>query len=306
MDELELIRRRSERIAPVRQEALDAGRARLLDGMREPTARRRAPSLNAARGPAVRRLVVRTAVVGLAAAGVAAALVLPRDAGHRIAPVVPVSDAVALARRAETHARTEPAIALTPGQWAHVTTLQRGPHGDRGVRQTWTRMDGRRSQRGALPLAARGTVLIGLPDDPAAALGRLYAEVARVQATPDSHGRVRFYAAGILGVPRDQAVFSLVTTLLGSYDVPPRTQATLYGVLSRLPGAGVIKNETDAAGRHGVALYIKVADTQRNEVILDPATYHYLGSRSVADPGGTVYWSAQLSADLVSRPGEHK
>ena len=58
----------------------------------------------------------------------------------------------------------------------------------RGVVESWIRMDGRRSPANRLPLAVHGTVLTGMPEDPAAALNRLYAEVDRIRAKPEPNG----------------------------------------------------------------------------------------------------------------------
>ena len=299
MDELDLIKRRHDRIAPARQAVIDEGHARLLDAMRGPAVRTR------------RRFVLRITAVAVAAAGLVAALVVPLG-GDR-APG-PVAEAAEVARRAEIHTRGEPVVVLRENQWVHVRTMQHlppgTPRGTRPVRQVadaWTRMDGVRWPRNRVPFAARGMVLAGLPDQPTAALSRLYAEVDRIRALPVDH--VNLYLAGLVAVPRDEAVFNLIEMLLRTYGPPPRVQAALYGALSRLPHVKVLRDATDASGRHGIALYIQVSDDQRNEVILDPSTYRYLGSCDVITPGGSgppriVYWSAQLSAEFVQHPGE--
>lgn len=302
MDELELVGRRYEQVVPPQPQVIESGHARLLDAIGS-TPRR------AARG---RRIALRLAVAATAVVALVAGLTTVRDRGAAPAPAVPAGNAaVRLAERAETVARSEPLVTMGPNQWIYVRSMRRDMKArpERRVVESWIRMDGRRSPAGRLPLAVRGTVLTGLPEDPEAALARLYAEVDRIRARPQPKGRVTEYAAGIIGVPRDAAVFDFVTRLLDAYDVTPRSQATLYGALSRLPGVKVLPDVPDAAGRHGVAFSIATSDASRLELILDPRTYHYLGLRDVItrDHGRdeeVIYWVARLSAQPVARPGE--
>jgi hypothetical protein len=298
VDELELIERRYERITPPRPGVLDSGQARLLDAM-NPTRR----------APAGRRLVLRLAAVVTAVVALVAGLSAVRDRDRGTAPAG--SPAVRLAQRAEMVARNEPLVTMGPHQWIYVRSMQRNTNArpERRVVESWIRMDGRRSPSNRLPLAVQGTVLAGMPEDPGAALTRLYAEVDRIRARPEPKGRVTEYVSGIVGVTRDTAVFNFVTGLLDSYLVTPRVQAALYGALSRLPGVGVLPDAQDAAGRHGIVLYIATSDDSRLELILDPRTYRYLGLRDVLTRGHggaeeVIYWAARLSAQPVARPGE--
>jgi hypothetical protein len=295
MDELELIERRYERIAPPRPGVLESGQARLLDAMK-PTRR----------APVGRRTVLRLAAVATVVVALVAGLSAVRDRDRGTVPAG--SPAVRLAQRAEMVARNEPLVTMGPHQWIYVRSMQRSTNGRRVV-ESWIRMDGRRSPSNRLPLAVHGTVLAGLPEDPGAVLTRLYAEVDRIRARPEPKGRVTEYVSGIVGVTRDTAVFNFVTGLLDSYLVTPRVQAALYGALSRLPGVGVLPDAQDAAGRHGVVLYIATSDDSRLELILDPRTYRYLGLRDVLTRGHgraeeVIYWAARLSAQPVTRPGE--
>lgn len=298
MDELELIERRYERITAPRPGVLDSGQERLL------------AAVNATgRAPRGRRVALRLAAVVTVAVALVAGLSAVRDRDRGTAPAG--SPAVRLAQRAETVARSEPLVTMGPHQWIYVRSMQRDTKSrpERRVVESWIRMDGRRSPANRLPLAVHGTVLAGMPEDPAAALTRIYAEVDRIRARPEPKGRVTDYAAGIMGVTRDTAVFNFVTGLLDSYLVTPRVQAALYGALSRLPGVGVLPDAQDAAGRHGVVLYIATSDDSRLELILDPRTYRYLGLRDVITHGHgeaeqVTYWAARLSAQPVARPGE--
>ncbi|GLY79879.1 CU044_5270 family protein [Actinoallomurus iriomotensis] len=301
MDELELVGRRYERIAAPHPQVIESGHARLLDAIR-PTPRRSAKG----------RIALRLAVAATAVVALVAALTTVREPDPTTAPAAPAgSPAVRLAERARTVARSEPLVTMGPHQWIYVRSMQRDTKARSGRRvvESWIRMDGRRHPADRLPLAVHGTVLTGLPEAPEAALARLYAEVDRIRARPQPKGRVTEYAAGIIGVPRDAAVFDFVTRLLDAYDVTPRSQATLYGALSRLPGVEVLPDVPDTAGRHGVAFSIATSDASRLELILDPRTYRYLGLRDVItrDHGRNeeiIYGVARLSARPVARPGE--
>ncbi|MCO6004365.1 CU044_5270 family protein [Actinoallomurus purpureus] len=298
MDELELLRRGYDRIGPPRQEVLDAAEARLHDAVR-------AERGSVRRG---RRMALRFAAAAMGTAAIATALTWSQDEDPARRPV---ANAAELARRAETRSRSEPAVAVRPNQWAYVKRVTRGLVGGPKASEFWTRMDGRRAPGVHLPPLPSAMVLAELPDRPDAALARLYTEVDHLQKLLPERDRAPAYA-GIANSPRDQAVFRLATLLLEYYCVPPRVQATLYGALSRVPGVGVLPDEADAAGRHGVALFA-IKGSLRIELVLDRRTYRYLGARDVSIDDGTarrtrpetLWWTAQLSAALVERPGEH-
>ncbi|WP_433176815.1 CU044_5270 family protein [Actinoallomurus sp. CA-150999] len=293
MDELETLGRRYDRIGPPRQEALEAAEARLRDAVRaehRPVRRRR-------------RMALRFAAAAMGTAVIATALTWSQDEDPARRPV---ANAAELARQAETRSRSEPVVTVLPQQWAYVRTMMV----DRRVTESWTRMDGRRAPGVRRPPAPSAMVLTELPADPGAALARLYAEVDRIKRLPTGRGRVPVYAPGIFGMPRDQAVFRLAVLLCQDYYVPPRAQAALYGALSRLPKVGVLPDATDAAGRHGTALFT-TASGVRTELIVDRRSYRYLGGRTIiTDDNGTgrprmtMILTAQLSAALVDRPGE--
>ncbi|MEV5707703.1 CU044_5270 family protein [Actinoallomurus sp. NPDC052274] len=298
MDELETLGRRYDRIGPPRQDALDAAEARLRDAVR-------AGHRSVRRG---RRMALRFAAAAMATAAIATALTWSQDED----PIRrPVANAAELARRAETRSRSEPVVTVRPHQWSYVKMMTRGLNDHRSVAEAWFRMDGKRGPGPHRLRVPSAMVLAELPDRPDAALARLYTEVDRLKKLPPDRDPAIVYASGIGDAPRDQAVFRLVELLLHHYYVPPRVQATLYGALSRVPGVGVLSDATDAAGRHGVALFV-VAGGLRTELILDRRTYRYLGTRDVFIDDGTtrptrartLFWTAQLVAALVERPGE--
>jgi hypothetical protein len=155
-----------------------------------------------------------------------------------------------------------------------------------------------------------------LPTDPQALLARLYATFSPGVDPP--YGKLRFSRE-----EQHRLVFRLAMKLLWSYVAPPGVQAAIYQALPSIPGVQLQPDAVDAAGRHGVA-FARVNDGRvREEIILDPQTYQYLGWRRIAvkdfvDKGSTIAgrkdphiakgtvleWQARTAAAIVDRPGQ--
>jgi hypothetical protein len=176
-----------------------------------------------------------------------------------------------------------------------------------------------------LPTAA---FLLNAPTDPEGMARHVYAQVDEIIRKERDHT-----IGGSVGIDtsrgRDVAAFDLVKQVLLMFYVTPRQQAALYGALAYIPGVTVIEGVTDAAGREGQAFGMVDAQSVRSEIILDPHTYRYLGSRSVFiedwtetppppgvggdydpdDPlhfekGTVIELSARLDSGVVDRPGD--
>lgn len=94
----------------------------------------------------------------------------------------------------------------------------------------------------------------------------------------------------------------------------------MFRALALIPGVRIEQGVSDAAGRSGLGVWLEHAgDTRpfREYEILDPATYRYLGTRTVwlrdaFMPGsneptarkGAVWSTALLSSVIVERPGQ--
>jgi hypothetical protein len=102
--------------------------------------------------------------------------------------------------------------------------------------------------------------------------------------------------------------------------------AALYGVLAITQGVR-FDRATDLAGRHGVGLYMRSDGTGtelpggwlKEEIVINPVTYAYLGYLDVAtaahtftgsdetrhvSAGQVLGWAALLRAAIVNRPGQ--
>jgi hypothetical protein len=127
---------------------------------------------------------------------------------------------------------------------------------------------------------------------------------------------------GLLPTPAD-AVFAAITTLLEDGEpegvvVPPKLEATFYRILQQLPGVH-FENDTDLAGRHGLGFWNLTEGYIKYEIVIDPATYHYMGSKEVAvtdhaetatdgsrhiKAGQVLNWQALLGDAIVRHAGQ--
>jgi len=251
---------------------------------------------------------------------------------------VGVANAAELGQRAARVAAAQPDLHPRPHQWTYLEVRWAAPRGVIGsygvgpgpktLRQ-WIRIDAKRvavEQRGRLyqtrnyqlssvyPVRSFAYVR-RLPTDPQALLARLYATFSPGGERP--YGKLRFSRE-----EQHRRVFRLAMELLWTNVAPSGVQAAIYQALSRIPGVQLQRDAVDAAGRHGVA-FARINDGRvREEIILDPRTYQFLGWRRIAVKGfvdrgsttagrhprvtkGTILESqARTAAAIVDRPGQ--
>jgi len=122
---------------------------------------------------------------------------------------------------------------------------------------------------------------------------------------------------------RDQGIFEAIDALLdagelGGVVVPPKLTAALYRVLQQLPGVH-FESATDLAGRTGLGFYMVLEGYDKMELVIDPATYTYMGFKDVAikdhamsgtdgtryvEAGHVMGWAALLGSAIVDKPGQ--
>ncbi|WP_433178389.1 CU044_5270 family protein [Actinoallomurus sp. CA-150999] len=115
------------------------------------------------------------------------------------------------------------------------------------------------------------------------------------------------------GGSKDDAAWEQASDLTGEA-LPPRSRAALLEAMARIPGATVIKNVTDDAGRPGVGVaYVSgnTAHREREILIFDRSTYAFLGERNVLvksfngrPPGTVTFYSVLLRTAYVDRVGQ--
>jgi hypothetical protein len=118
------------------------------------------------------------------------------------------------------------------------------------------------------------------------------------------------------------AVFSTIATLLTGQTegvwLPPRLAATMYRLLQQTPGVH-FDTAVDLAGRTGLGFYMVMDGWQKEELVINPTTYSYMGDEWVAvrahtsvATDGTRYiregqvlgWEALLAEALVQHAGQ--
>lgn len=122
----------------------------------------------------------------------------------------------------------------------------------------------------------RAEWIAGLPRDPERLAERLRDDV---RSWPDDGS----------GVTAD--MFSAATSALESGMLPADLRAALYLVLADLPGIRITERVANLDGRTGVAFSLPSPGMSRRDVILDPESGEFIGSRSVVTKhrdGGVV------------------
>ncbi len=134
---------------------------------------------------------------------------------------------------------------------------------------------------------------------------------------------VRSEPPGGLIPTQGAAVFDAIQRLLADGQpegvvVPPKLEAAFYRLLLQLPGVH-FEAATDLAGRSGLGFWVVAEGYLKEEIVIDPDTYQYLGDKSVAikdnattgtdgtrqiKAGHVTGWEALLGSAIVQRPGQ--
>lgn len=105
----------------------------------------------------------------------------------------------------------------------------------------------------------------------------------------------------------DSYMFEDMSQLLYTGVLPGKLAAAIYTDLGRLKGVSLVRNATDASGRHGmgVAMADPLPGGFRTTLIFDLTSYEYLGER-VDDPATGTYWNwtSIVTRGVVDRVGQ--
>jgi hypothetical protein len=300
-----------------------------------------------------RRLVVVAAV----AASVAAAAVIiaqgrtarpgPEAAGptRPSAAPAPAASAAELVSFATRAAAAGPAFNPRPHQWIYTKVLQAsssaggggylfGPPNERVTVKSWQRVDGQEIaylQHGrlviapsGLPRVAHGKVAnagatpLGWPNASYPYLESLPTNPAQLMAVIEANLKAEANPLGADG-EGNIGVFNAIQALMENVVLPPRLQAGLYGVLARDPAVRFDRSVTDIAGRPGVGFYTVQEGYLKDEIVINPRTYAYMGYQDVAirahtsvgtdmtahfRRGQILGWQARLQSGIVQRAGQ--
>ncbi|MCP3783633.1 CU044_5270 family protein [Micromonospora sp. A3M-1-15] len=314
IDDITALREGWSEIEPPSPDAQDRARAALLARITETRA-----TVPQGRRPA-RRVPGWAWRSGLAALG-AAALVAGVVAVGGPAPVdppvprVPSEASGSVARTFElaaVHAETEPFTAPRPDQWTFVELrIVRGKLAEdkgqatRETTRSWQRADGRQSAMlvdGKLEVSTESSdlpqvvppqdypTLAGLPTDPRALLDWLRAR------SPSGKGDD--------GVP-----YLMIDSMLRDNVLPPGVKATLLRALALIPGVTRSSEPVDFDGRPAIAVGMVLDGWRREDILLDPATHEFLGSRTVVvedhtTPEGVSLKKNDVEVELVRVAGK--
>jgi hypothetical protein len=125
------------------------------------------------------------------------------------------------------------------------------------------------------------------------------------------------------GMTRDDAIYDAIFTLFSAGPsqgvvIPPKLEAALYRVLQQLPGVH-FETAADLAGRTGLGFWRLGEGYLKQELVIDPVTYAFMGYEDVAvadhamvGTDGTRYvkkghvmgWGAVLGIAIVQKPGQ--
>ncbi|AJE86320.1 hypothetical protein SLNWT_5944 [Streptomyces albus] len=311
------------KVHELRADAPTPDRARLVTGRQKLLG---AAQKGSARGM---RLDWRVAAAGGAATvvtlAVTVAMLVGGDGpGRGVQPAGPdLTSATALLEQAADVVSQQPEPHPRDGQWVYLKTAQcrsgasdAAPDAEPEVSEEWVRYDS--------PVREDDT-----DGDTEPSQRRLYRLLASL---PDDPAGIRKQAADMFpmdedtGLTREQAeTFALLATLDEAYPVHPQGMARLYRALAADPGIEVVPHLVkDPMGHDAVAVYPDLGSkaVQRQEYLLDPATFQYRGTQSVAvrdleedhedgSPAGrshkkgeVTFCEMKMTQSLVDRDGE--
>jgi hypothetical protein len=231
------------------------------------------------------------------------------------------ANAVELVDYATRSAAQTPPLVPGPHDWAYFEKFyglssSGGPDGT-GDAQTWqqvaTTSFAMSWHRGPLTHGVSGGTGARLNGWPGPNSATMYAYLAALPAAPAELRKI--ILTNNDGKP--DAAFAAIEGLFGNFLLSDRLQAELYAVLVSLPDVGFTGDAVDAAGRHGVGLYL-AHDGRLDAIIVNARTYAYMGGVSFAVQGHPSYAAllahpdsatplestAILNSGIVSQPGQ--
>jgi hypothetical protein len=266
-----------------------------------------------------RRLRLRLAAAGGLAVTLAIAIGVSVDGDRSGSPGVPIASAEVLERAADA-AEDKPFTAPRPDQWVYIEDRFVGSDDGPAKRwPVWRRADGR-----GYAWEEGGEVKVEITPPkrggPRAPL-ESYEAVAALPRDPDALLRWAYDQAKNVtgaGLTEDGDVYAIFKGILRNNLLPPDLEAGIFRALKAVPGVTV--EQVNVLGTEAISL-AQTEDWLREELLLDPHTYAYLGERgtvthdAVIDPEkagnetgeiekGHQVTSLRVAAGIVDKPGE--
>ena len=249
-----------------------------------------------------RRIGRRVVAVGAAAAVMATAFMVLENVGGtgrngRPDPIVP-GLSVPAANAAEVLERAASASAAKPefepprdDQWIYTAERMTGSDGEPMTQQQWARADG-----GAHAwIDEAGTLQIQTmerPSDHPARRGILEG-YPLVASLPTDAAALRQWAydradenwSNGPNSTSEEEIFLFFNHILRGNVMPPALEAAIFSVMSDLPGLTI--DNVEMFGSPAIAVGYE-SDWLRDEILLDPRTYEYVGERSTVTRDATI------------------
>lgn len=251
----------------------------------------------------------------------------PRASGH---PAAPETAAVLLVRIADA-AASQPAPTVRDNQFMYIRSEISNQEGEKlHERQVWLPVanicvtgllkDGGSSELlspFAIKVLPNGSEKVEYPSKPSdwkyyafrcPSEGHLGDTYRLLQSLPTDPNSLLNYLKAQKKYTNDDPVTE-IGDLLRENIIPPAVAAAFYRVAARLPGAILVPDATNAAGRHGIGVAwdstLKGGDLYRAEWIFDKTTLQYIGERDYNVTTGAVYFQiATQQRAFVNKAGE--
>ncbi|NES26288.1 hypothetical protein GCE86_27705 [Micromonospora terminaliae] len=311
IDDITALRDSWSEAEPPAPEARDRARAALLARIAEGEATVPSPPRRRLPGWARRTGFAAVGAAALVAGVVAVGGLGPAVPPARPAPYVASGPVAQTFELAAVHAETEPFTPPRPDQWTYVELrMVRGKIAEdkgqatRETTRSWQRADGRQAAEmidGKLEVMPESAdlpqvmppqdypTLAGLPTDPRALLDWLR---TRSQSGKDG----------------DAVSYLLIESMLRDNVLPPGVKATLLRALALIPGVTRSDGPVDFDGRPAIAMGMVQDGWRQEDILLDPATHEFLGSRTVVvedhtTPEGVALKKGDVEVELIRVAG---
>jgi hypothetical protein len=137
-------------------------------------------------------------------------------------------------------------------------------------------------------------------------------QIASLSTNPDALLKQIYSATRGEAPGKDAAAFNWIGETVSESIVPGDVASSIWRAAAKIPGVVLVKDATDAAGRHGEAI-AHVSNGERTEYIFDRNTHLFLGERSylikdtpMGKAGMLTGTSAVLSLSGRADPSPHQ
>lgn len=212
---------------------------------------------------------------------------------------------------AAMHAETEPFTPPRPDQWNYVELkIVRGKIAqDKGqavseTTRSWQRADGRQY---AEMVDGKLEILPEVPDVPNSLPPQDYPTLAELPTEPQTlldWLRAQISSGRDDNAQLDADTFNVIAKMLRDNVLPPSLKATLLRALALVPGAAQSTEPVNFVGRPAIAVGMLQDGWRQEDILLDPTTHEFLGSRTVVAKDHELPAPKAEGRQPAGRPGD--